>query len=687
MPRHSSPSPARDARPGPPHAPPAPAGRPGPATRARRSAALVLAAALALPVSLAGQAVAPLPAAQAEDTPEQWLADLSNPEVPQPRREHAALCLARSPAADAPRLAAWIARPDDAAGAGWLLIDAVARLSDPDPALLEPIIEVLAASSGEQRPRVLAAVGSFRTRQAVGALVAAAGEGPSAHDRRAAIDALIRATGRSDLGWDPARWEAWFEERRWLGEADWREEVARGQAARADALAAELRAVSIRLSEGARRFYLAASAEERATLLADWLADGSPALRDAAFDLIQRELASGRAVPSTVGQAALAWLAHADPAVRTRAALVVSRLPATDAGAAVARALQVETDEVAAATLLQAAARWPSPAVRDAVVRWVGSGPPAAPAAMEAALTLLRAGLLEAAPDRQRVLDAVRATNLSELPPGGLRLLVLLGDDADRDALTRRAIDNVADQRPAIAAALAEDPRSVEHVLALAESHPALGGVAARAVAAHRSDAASVLRLAALPAPSSEARAEWVLQAAAVLPVDQLVLAAEAPAIEPALRESMLSRLARVEGPPAPQAAPDPARARGLLLLAQTRLDLGRPDAALQALDALSRDEEALDAPRAACLRTVTYLWLNRLGSAWELEAPASAWIDGLRRAVAAPHARAIEATIASRFAGRLTADEQIEIDELMRRARAIEDGEAPPPPLTRAPD
>src|SRR5690606_31138620 len=79
-----------------------------------------------------------------------------------------------------------------------------------------------------------------------------------------------------------------------------------------------------------------------------------------------------------------------------------------------------------------------------------------------------------------------------------------------------------------------------------------------------------------------------------------------------------------------------------LLLLAETRLALGRPDAALAALDTIPDDIP--EPQRVDRLRLIALLWTNHLDRAAELDTPAAVWLDGLERCIGEPHATDVAA-------------------------------------------
>lgn len=173
----------------------------------------------------------------------------------------------------------------------------------------------------------------------------------------------------------------------------------------------------------------------------------------------------------------------------------------------------------------------------------------------------------------------------------------------------------------------------------------------------HRPSAAGYWAIASLPAPSPAARREALTRIADRLPIEDLVAVAEATQEDVEQRALILVRLTT------PGAATDPAHdeamVRGLVLLARTRLELGQPDAALTALDAVSGLKEASStAETVLSLRATALVCLNRLDQAGQLNADADAWLDGLELSVAQAHAPAIIGVIRAAYGEALT-DEQ----------------------------
>lgn len=557
-----------------------------------------------------------------------------------------------------------------------LVLDALSRSLRPPDSLWSAVRVAIAAMQAEPIP-AFQAVAAFRTRNAASVLSEYLADSWSASVRTAACAALARLTGRDEFGPDPARWSAWAREMAALSDSDWDRALARGHAARADRLTAEVQGLRQQLALVYRRYYVQIPAGERPAFLSELLIHESEDLRAVGFDLARREISSGQRLNGEVTGAALRLLEDRSPQARERAALLVDLLAPADALPEVAAALEREADPRAAAALLAAAARWPAAETWIPVVRWLATIGPSRTAAAQTGLALLREGVPPAEPQRSKALEVLRAAPLATLGPNSLRLLVALGGDGDRAGVADLLKSPESEARLAAAEALAQRPEYLDRILEAASRHPALFSTAAAATLNHRRTAAGYWAIDALAAPSEQQKSEELLKLAAVLSIPDLVSVVSRVPGE-ALRERMLSRLATTAATGAPA-----EMATGLLLLAETRLALGLPEGAIAALDALAPFAETIDPNRPLSLRTGALLFLGRVESAESLNAPAGAWMQGLRRCTSLPHAGDIIAAIRRLFAGVLTPDDLRLLDEIEARIAAS----SPPPadggPLT----
>ncbi len=569
------------------------------------------------------------------------------------------------------QVGAFLLAPQTPAESRLVLLSAIARCWDPPGRLYKPLVDLAEGVDQPAAAAAISAIGAFRTKEAFQVLLRVAGPDSSKALREAAIAAMIRSTGRDDLGSDLAAWTRWLEEHKRLGSQEWEDLLSEGVWRRATRLAAEHAAASERLTDGFTRLYLALPgppAEDRPRLIAQLMLGAQPELRELAFDLVNREVSAGKPIDGAVASAAQTLLDSRDAGVRTRAAALIVQLAPADAGPRLAAALEHEQDAAAAEQLLRGVARWPDARARDAVLRWLNAGGRPAAAAEDAALALLGAGGLPDPDDRARVLAAMRRTSADSASLSNCRLRVLLGDGSD----LRGVIGALASANPAVRAAaadaLTDQPEAVDAELAAANKEPALYAYAVAAVVASRATTEGYTALEHIPAPTEEAREEGLRRAVGALGAADLLLVASRPDMDLNRREAILSRL--IEHGPRPGLRADDPHAifSGILLLAQTRLALKRPDLALIALDSLPQSPPGVDPAQPLRLRIIALLWTNHIAQAAALNGPAGPWLDGLESAIAEPHAGTLLREIKSRFGQTLTLDESRRLDRLSSR-------------------
>jgi len=621
---------------------------------------------LALGTAPSGPAPPPAPQvpapAQASRDPARVLRDLAAPQADRAEAADALLALSER---SAPELTALLAPGEATDGAREILLARIAAASWAPACLGEPL-EVLARSPGAARLPAIAALGSVRTRQAAAVLVdlAVGHEGPV---RAAALSALGRLSGRTDLGTDPAAWSAWFEQVRYLSEPEWRRTLAQGLAARADRLAVQRDRTLSRLVDWTRLVLVDMPSEARVQRLESLLSDPLDPMRRLGLELANRELANARTLPEGVGLAALPLLKDPSPSIRQAAADLVISLAPPGAARVLAGALLDERDPGVAGALLKAAARWPDASTRPAVLAWLESGGPAVPAATDAACALHEAGMLGGPDERARVLARLRESEPGALSTCGLRLLAAIGDDQDRRAVLGMLGSDRAAWRLRAAEALAGNVAQLEAVIGAADLDPALFMVAARAVAAHRPTLEGYLEVLRLRAPTPEERRSGLFTVAAGLSVPDLLGAARVTD-DPAVRRALLGRVAGAgAGPVRPSFGPfgpDPAMVAALLIQAER----GTAEPALApGAEVPATGDEAPREPREVFL-TRCLLWLGRTEQARALNGPASAWLDGLELSVSSGHAGRLADELEARFAGTLSAAEQARLGMLRAR-------------------
>lgn len=528
-------------------------------------------------------------------------------------------------------------------------------------------------------PAAANAMGAFRTREAAQALIGLLSPDFPEPTRRGAAESLIRMTGR-EYGGDAAVWSDWLAGCQSLSETEWRDQLAEGVWRRAERLRQQEAIQLVSLVETQRKLYLALpSGEDRSRLLCQMLGDQRPEIRDLGLDIASREVSAGSLVNESVGDALLSLLATRDASVRARAGTLAAQLSPSGSQQAISEALRKETDQRVAKALLVGIARNPSGAARIPVLAWMAhANSDCAGAAAEAAYALYGIGMLENA-DAPIIVGALRRVPTSALNPAGCHLIVAFGEATDRERVASLLKSEVPALRLIGAEALAERPEYADAIVEAARVDSALFGSATAAVASSGATAVRFLELAGVGAVAPDVRVVGLARVAAAMRPAALVEAARAEASEPAMVEMLLSMLTTD-----PIESAGSETAAGLILLAEVRLAAGRPDTALAALALLQPSAGAETVRRANELRTVALIWTNRFEEAAKVGAGASAWLDGLERAIGESHAMHIAEAIQTRFGEHLTAAEASRLAKLRDELKArhpegtADAGEAP---------
>lgn len=610
-----------------------------------------------------------------------------------------------------------LAPGDDNAAVSSAVLAGLAKRSWIPPAALPPLTEAMARVASDRRGPYYAAISSIRTPEAAKVLLTEAqnragasssnGNGGNtaapAASADEAIKALVRLTGRSDLSANGAAnldaWQRWFESASASDQA-WSDALLRGLASAADNEAKNSDRSQQRLLDFLRQSYLdLETPEQRTAMLERLLKDDLAAVRKLGLQTVMQELANGRSPDQSLTERIVTRLSDPSQDVRTLAAELLNRLPVQTeyVGTIVNRVLAAEKDPAVAARLLPAAARWPRRDDLPVVLNWLSAGPPAREPAAVAVAAYLEAGLLADLADQAAVTQTLRSAELSSLGSAGLRLLVTLGTDADRDSVRRLLLSPTPAARLRAAEALLGDAGSVGSLISAAERDPALFSFAAQAVRNAGPTRQTYLALRGLPLPSGgdsnqaqqRRRESLVVLASQLTPHDLLAVARQEH--DPEFREALLSRvtlagLSPVPGPFGVMPDPDlkPA-ADSLLLLAETRLQLRQPAAAMSALAALGPVSAAVDQHRLARARCRVFVALDRLDDARVLDASADDWLDAFEENLALPHADGVADAIALRFPS-LTEAQAARLNELRGRLSAGSPAPAPasPPPGNR---
>ncbi len=522
---------------------------------------------------------------------------------------------------------------------------AIAGCPPPAPAeALAPLLEAMAGCHPAEARALVQALGRYRTREAIRA-VARTLEGPAPPAVvEAAVGALTRQTGREDLGADPQRWREWWREAQWLPPLEWAEQTGAAQGLRAARLDAERGALAVQLVEAQRRLYALTPAEERTAFLVRLMTNAEPTVRLLGFELAERALLDARRLDAPVAEAALARLADERARVRAAAASLTGRLAPAEAPARRGDALQREIDVGAAAALLDALARWPSPALADSAILWLGRPEPAASAAARALTASARRGVLDDASRRRASLGTLhRAADASALTPSMILLLGAIGDEPARQRLVHLLDATAPEVRLAAAEAIGQWPDGVAMVLEAASRDPVLFDAAIVAVISHDATAAGYARLAAITGVPTDTRSAGLRRLALAMTPAQVVKASRAASS--GLERAALLRTAfeagvEVEG--------DPDRSPQLrLALAEALVESQDFEGALGVLDrAASPGADVSSSLQEDLIRVriVVLLCLGRFEDAERLPLDAQAWERAAACAAAAgrPHAPAI---------------------------------------------
>lgn len=621
-----------------------------------------LACALSLPA-----AARPAPPPVSPRPPADDLATLVSAEAAPADRAAAARRLLHSPGAEPRKSIERLLAPESLGldnAAPIAVLREIAAMPSP-PAWALPAVGALVSDarlSDDLRVEAINALSAFRVPEAVRVLLDAArdGGGRRPEVRDAAFAGLIRLSGHAEFGTDLNRWQTWFGQVQWLSEAEWRRDLVEALGARADALGRQRDQFAARLTDALRLEYLGLDSQaDRSRRLVELFRDPQPEVRLLGLTLAQQEIANARQLDPSVGEAAAALLLDPSAAIRKRAAEVVSIVVPADQAPTIVDALRRETDPEIAAVLLKTVARWPAESLTPILVNWLEAGPPAAPPACDSLDAIERRGWLSDPAMRGRTLAALRAwrdRDPDHLPASALRLLLVIGDQADRErvlALLRPDQPGRPEQRFAAATAASQVPEALGPLLRAAASDAELFPLAAKAVASFRPTAEGFASLAELPAPDPATHRDRLLDLAQELDHGELFRAAQATR-DLSLREAMLARLLRepIDSQRVPGAARTvkPSVIAGLLLLSDTRRDLGQPAGALAALDALAPAADQITPAALNDRRLVLLLWLNRIDDAMKVDAGPEAWMEGLERCLQLEHAPRIVAAFEAKF-------------------------------------
>ncbi|MFG0244064.1 MAG: hypothetical protein ACF8R9_14860 [Phycisphaerales bacterium JB054] len=664
-------------------------------------AALAIAA---LPASAAFQAAEngeADPASAAKSVPD-VLAVLANPDTTAEARAEAADSILRLRPEDPVfiQATAFLATPEAAPSGDALrgpraILSAISRTPLPPFQFFVQVAALARDAASPLSDEAIRALGSYRSRESAATLVEILSESTASERQTLAQQSLVSLSGRDDV--PIGGWSAWLNEAVALPEREWQARLLAAHIRREREFESELQRTERRLADAWSRIHLLTPPDQRSAVLAQLLSHQAPALRSLGFDLVNREIGEGRQLDPSVGAATIALLEHRQPAVRAQAAHLLNRLAPAEAEGPVLAALARETDPTAADALLLTVTRWASPAAVAPTLKWLKSSPATRLRAASTAWTLYRADAITEPADRLAVLQAVREVPDDSVSAPVCRLLAALGDASDIERLRGLLTSPTPAVRGFAADALATRAEEVDTLLVAATNDAAIFEGTARALRTHRLDARGYDILTRLPSPSPAVRSRVLGEYAALLSTDDIVRLARLAA-DPSEAVGLLRPLLSADR--AVDASQRGQLATGLLLLAQANISLNNPNDALRALTVLPRT--APDTPPASSgdasggdgvytnaqrLRVTLLVWLNRLDEADQIEWPAAdddaglladAWLDGLERAIAEPHAGVIARGIERRFA-ELSEAQQARLTALQQQLAATTSPDAAP--------
>jgi hypothetical protein len=658
------------------------------------AAALLACASSAHALSNAGMTqfntLAHLSLATSVDEPEARLLSLTlDTGVPKETREQAARSLINdnAPSESVTMVAQAIHAATKPASIEPLLL-AIAGLSLIPDALIDSLTHC-ADTHASLAPRIARLLAKSESRLSLPWLVQHASSAPSQPLRLSARQSLITLAGpTAPVPDDAASWDQWLTRIQSISDAEWNLLRLRIVAAAANQSSQLLTRTVSDLAQERRRLYLALPATDRATLLNEWLTDTAPTGRGVALELMLRELAAGTSIDPTLAGSITPLLRSDLSAERADAARVLARLAPAGAGAAIAAQLNIETHTSAIDAMLSSLVAWPGELSVADLSRWLAWSTPAHPATLDIALGKLRLGELNDDPIRSLVLDAARARLQVDPTPAACQLMVLLGTDDDRIIVSRLLQDPRPAMRYAAAEALVSESGFVVPIAIAAANDPALVTLATRSFVLHQPTIESFRLLFAMGGDAQQ-RGQLLSWLASMMPATDVQQTIPLIGPDPTLLDRVLTTL---ENPnrilsESQDDAQTEAIARGLLVLAQARLEMGKPDAALAAMQTLPAIDVYADP--LAYTRTLLACWLGlgRLDDARNLKADAAAWLDAITVIKDQPRAerqRILDAFTAD-FGATLEPTQKSRLDTLLARLSA--EAAAPAPTSPTAPN
>ncbi len=535
------------------------------------------------------------------------------------------------------------------------------------------LVESLAGAQADTKRDIIRALGFFLSRESVRGLLDALENEKAGALRAEIFAALVRQTGKDDLGDDAGAWTAWWEQVEWLTEGDWRQRLLANHRARAARLGTSVVELESQLADVFRRLH-ASTPDNRSKIVEELLLSEMPSLRALGLNLASRALLNAEPLNDAIGRAALKSLNDSDPTNRAAAAQLLSALELPEIAAAARKSLRQETDAGSAAALLALSARWPDEQTTRAATRWLDSDDPIVREA--AAAHLLSAetrGLLDDPAYRKPSLDALRRTKRGELGIAAIRLLGRIGEEKDRRAFFALLDDENSARRVAAAQSLVDWPSSIERLVAAAEKHSDILLPAVRALAQHRpQSSAAIWAMRQLSAATDEPASQDTLTGfealVSALPPGELGALVRSVRIKEVAHRPLVTALANSQ----PGVLRNtPGRVGAFLELAELCLDRADPESASRALASVA-GRAARDEALRFRLDFLTSAWRGSLTDQARAGADTQLWIEAVRRISPASPERAAELVHAfeEQFRAVLSEDEAAALAEVTRPLR-----------------
>ncbi|MFG0245446.1 MAG: hypothetical protein ACF8MF_05260 [Phycisphaerales bacterium JB052] len=378
-----------------------------------------------------------------------------------------------------------------------------------------------------------------------------------------------------------------------------------------------------------RRLHIELDTPGRSSLIVELFDDPRPGMRLLGFELADRDLSASKELGDAVGESVRKLLKDDAPAIRAKAARLITRLVPPDGMIVLTQSLQDEHDPIAVEPMLLGIARWPNRDAHDAILSWFGREDAPLVALCSAAWALEREGLIDSERDSPLLLTRLRSAAPQQLREDGMKLLAKLGSAEDLRTLIALMLSDDPSVVRWAATALVETPRSVEVLAQSAMENETLYLAAAESLIKHRATPEGLRRLAELPQGDPATRRQMLERMGQAIDRERLGEAVRLAQLDPELSISILSRLVANED------ALTPRSAKGVLQLAELQLNAGRPNRVNEALLALEGATlEPTDQARRDALRVQSLILLNRFDEAIALSREWSQWNDAIERAI-----------------------------------------------------